>query len=786
MYSFQKQFAISSHKVCALLVVAFLCLTGMSVCGQDQVVPSLPSTLPGTTLPPTSSLPTPGTELIPVPSVAPIVVPNSNNVQSAPAQNGVAAQPVIEKRMTPELLLKLGRLGGSSISPDGAQIAYTVRNYDLADNKGRTSLHIINRTDKQDSVAIQDWSSIASLDWIETAAGNRLFFEGTPQKPEGADDAEDGPANQAYSLDVATGAVTKLTDTEDGIANLRVANGGVKIAFTVDIKLDDKPSEIYEDLPETEGRIIDSLMFRHWTAWHDYKYSHLHVASVSADGTAGTATDLMPGLRADCPVPPFGGGEQFAWSPDGSEIAFTMKNVEDWAQSTNSDVYLVDLNALAAADTEGVKFKNITENGLGYDNNPVYSPDGKWLAFNSMQTAGFESDRNRIILYERATGVARELTKGLDQNASNIQWAPDSASIVFESERQGTNQLFQIDVADFKLKQVSKGRFNWHAVGFLDKGEKLLTTQTSMLRPAELHELSLVDGGVTKLSGVNDEIYSNLELPMIEERFVEATDGKKIHCWVIHPPEFDASADKKWPMLTYCQGGPQGQIGQWFSYRWNFHLMASKGYVVLAPNRRGLPGFGRQWNDQISGDWGGQAMKDILSTTDELMAEPYIDEDRVGAVGASFGGYTVYWLMGNGGDRFKAMIAHCGVYNLESMYGSTEELFFVNHDLGGPYWSSPEAQAKYQQFSPHRFVKDWKTPLLVIHNQLDFRVPVTQGIEAFTAAQIQKVPSRFLYFPDEGHWVQKPQNGVLWSRVFYEWLDRFVKTEPEGQADSKD
>ena len=777
MHSFQKQSVVRSLPAFALQALAVACclIGGTVVDAQDQVIPGLPSPMPAGT---------PEVPLNQAPSSAPIVGTVNNNVQSA--TEGAAAPLMPETRMTPELLLKLGRLGGSSVSPDGIQVAYTVRNYDLADNKGRSTLHIINRTDQKDAVAIQDWSSIASLDWVKTAAGNRLFFEGTPKKAEDAPDDEDGPTNQAYSLDVAAGALTKLTDVEDGIANLKVAQGGTKIAFTIDIKLDDKASEIYEDLPETEGRIIDTLMFRHWNAWHDYKYSHLHVASINADGTAGPATDLMPGLKADCPVPPFGGNEQFAWSPDGSEIAFTMKNVEDWAQSTNSDVYLFDLNALAAAETEGPKFKNITENGLGYDNNPAYSPDGKWLAFNSMQTAGFESDRNRIILFERATGVARELTKGLDQNANNIQWAPDSASIVFESERQGTNQLFQIDVADFNLKQVSKGRFNWHGITFLDNGKSLLTTQTSMLRPAELHQLSLVDGSDTKLSSINDDIYANLELPTIEERFVEATDGKKIHCWVIHPPEFDASADKKWPMLTYCQGGPQGQIGQWFSYRWNFHLMAAKGYVVLAPNRRGLPGFGREWNDQISGDWGGQAMKDILSTTDEMIAEPYIDEDRVGAVGASFGGYTVYWLMGNGGDRFKAMIAHCGVYNLESMYGSTEELFFVNHDLGGPYWSSPTALEKYQQFSPHRFVNNWKTPLLVIHNQLDFRVPVTQGMEAFTAAQIQKVPSRFLYFPDEGHWVQKPQNSVLWGRVFFEWLDRFVKTEPEGQTDSKD
>lgn len=680
----------------------------------------------------------------------------------------VAAVPT---RMTPELLLKLGRLGEASLSPDGSQIAYTVRRYDLAKNKGRSSLHVINLSDNKDSVSIADWPSLGSLAWIKTSAGNRLFFEGTPKKK---DDAKEDPTNQAYMLDVTAGAVERLTDVEDGIANLKVAAGGAKIAFTRDIKMDKKASEIYDDLPETEGRIIDTLMYRHWKSWHDYKYTHLHVANVGTDGTASTPVDLMAGIRADSPVPPFAGSEHFDWSPDGSELALTMKNVKDWAESTNSDVYLVNLADKPNAAAPMANLKNITENGLGYDNNPAYSPDGKWIAFNSMQRASFESDRNRIILYERETGVSRELTEGLDQNANNIQWAPDSKSIVFESERNGTNQLFQIAVEGGKLEQVSQGRFNWHTLGFID-ASTLLTTRTSMLRPAELHQLSITDGLDKKITSINDSIYENLALPKIEERWVEATDGKKIHCWVIHPPEFDASDDKKWPMLTYCQGGPQGQIGQWFSYRWNFHLMASQGYVVLAPNRRGLPGFGREWNDQISGDWGGQAMKDILSTTDNMLAEPYIDTDRVGAVGASFGGYTVYWLMGNHGDRFQTMIAHCGVFNLESMYGSTEELFFANHDLGGPYWSNPEVFENYQRFSPHRFVQNWKTPLMVIHNELDFRVTVTQGMEAFTAAQVQGVPSRFLYFPDEGHWVQKPQNSVLWQRVFFEWLDRFCK-----------
>jgi dipeptidyl aminopeptidase/acylaminoacyl peptidase len=312
-----------------------------------------------------------------------------------------------------------------------------------------------------------------------------------------------------------------------------------------------------------------------------------------------------------------------------------------------------------------------------------------------------------------------------------------------------------------------------------------------MLRPVELATLPLSGGEDTVVTRVNDEHYEGLELPTIKERFVRASDGKPIHCWVIYPPDFRSSGVspeprkenkdsggppelRQWPMLTYCQGGPQGQVGQWFSFRWNFHLMAANGYVVLAPNRRGLPGFGQAWNDAISRDYGGQAMQDILAATDSMMAEPYIDSRRLAAVGASFGGYTVYWLMGNHEDRFACMIAHCGVFNMESKYGSTEELFFPNWDLGGPYWASDDVQRGYDRFSPHRFVRNWRTPLLVVHGERDFRVPVTQGMEAFTAAQVQGVPSRFLYFPEEGHWVQSPQNSVLWQRVFFEWLAKHV------------
>lgn len=677
------------------------------------------------------------------------------------------------KRMTPELLWKLGRLGESVVSPDGKQVAFTVRRYVLADDKGNSSLFIAGVNSGKANEVAKGWNSIGSLHWIPTKDGDRIYFEGTP-KPENDDDET---TNQAWMMDPTSLASTELTSEKDGIANLKVGPGGTKLAFTLDIKMDQKPNELYPDLPKADARIIDQLMYRHWNAWHDYKFSHLHVATIGEGGKAGKAIDLMDGIKADCPVPPFAGSEHFAWSPDGNQIAFTMKNVEDWAESTNSDVYLI------STDGKG-KPVNITENAKGYDNNPTFSPDGKFLAYNSMQRASFESDRNRIIIYDRTSGASKELTVGLDQNANHPVWMPDSKALVFESERKGTNQLFKIEVENGSTTPISKGRFNWSIRGFLPDGKTALTTQTSMLRPAELHTLSLSDATNKAISDINGDIYKNLELPKIEERFVEATDGEKIHCWVIHPPDFDATADKKWPMLTYCQGGPQGQIGQWFSYRWNFHLMAANGYVVVAPNRRGLPGFGRKWNDQISGDWGGQAMKDILSATDSMTAESYIDNDRVGAIGASFGGYTVYWLMGNHRDRFCSMIAHCGVFNLESMYGSTEELFFVNWDLGGPYWKSDEIKKKYDDFSPNRFIGKWKTPLLVIHGEKDFRVPVTQGMEAFTAAQVQGVPSRFLYYPNEGHWVMRPQNGVLWHRVFFEWLDGYCK-EPSDKAAKK-
>jgi dipeptidyl aminopeptidase/acylaminoacyl peptidase len=673
----------------------------------------------------------------------------------------LAAQlaPAQDDRMSPELLWKLGRVGGGSISPEGDQVLYSVRRYELAKNKGDSDLWLVPFAGGTARRLTSGPTSESAAQWVRGKKDTRIFFLSR----------RDGDSSsQVWSLDPKSGAVKRVTDIEGGVGNLVVSPTGDRIAFTRQVKLDQKVNEVYPDLPLADARIIDGLMYRHWDSWHDYRYSHLCTAALDDEGRAGPVVDLMAGLKVDCPVPPFGGSEQFAWSPDGREIAFTMKISNRWARSTDSDVYL------AAADGSGER-RCITTGMDGYDNDPVYSPDGRFLYFHSMERPGFEADRNRVMRFDRKSGDIEDMTAGLDQTAHGTQVSPDGRFLYFVSEYRGTNQIFRIDTSTRALSQVTAGDHNWDLRAIAGTGKELLVARQNMIRPWELAVIPAAGGKSSRaLTDVNGEIYAKLALPTIKQRWVRASDGEKIHCWVIYPPNFDPK--KKYGMLTYFQGGPQGQIGQWFSYRWNFHLMASHGdYVVLAPNRRGLPGFGRKWNDDISKDWGGQAMKDLLAAHDALCTEPYVDAKRVGGIGASFGGYTAYWMMGNAEERFAAMISHCGVFNMESMYGSTEELFFVDWDLGGPYWQNERTRWSFDRFSPNRFVKNWKTPLLVIHGEKDFRVPVTQGMEAFTAAQVEGVPSRFLYFPEEGHWVLSPQNGVVWHRVFFDWLGRFLK-----------
>ena len=662
----------------------------------------------------------------------------------------LASSALSQKRFTPELLWQLGRVGGISVSPDGGAILYQVTRYDIKANKGNTDLYLVptkggNPLQLTTSPS-GDWNGCWSPD------GKRIAFLSTRAgKP------------QVFVINVDGGEARQLTDMENGCSFLSWSPDGKYLAFCSDVKLEKTLHERYPDLPEANAMIFDDLMIRHWTEWKDEKYRHLFIMPV--DG--GEPRDLMPGEKYETPLKPFGGGSQIGWSPDGTEIAYTSKKVPDYEWSTDSDIYLVDIAT--------GKTRNITDGMDGFDKDPLYSPDGKWIAFHSMERPGFEADRNRLMLYNRRTGDIIELSKTLDQWVGNTVWAPDSKSLYFQAGDKGTEQLYRISVPGGKWTKLTNGPYNYDVgLDITPDGKTLVVGRRSMSYPTEVYTVSASSGEPAQVTFENKEIYDGLELGEVRERWITSADGAKVQCWVIYPPGFDPS--KKYPMLTYCQGGPQATISQWFSYRWNFQLMAANGYIVLCPNRRGLPGFGQDWNDAISKDWGGKAMDDILAATDDMMKEPYVDTKHVAAIGASAGGYAVFWLAGHHQGRFCAFVSHCGVFDLISMYGSTEELWFPNWDIaGGPYWESKKIREGFERNSPHNYVQNWDTPILIISGQKDFRVPVTQSMEAFTAAQVKGIPSRFLYYPDEGHWILGVQNGLLWHRVFFEWLDRWCK-----------
>jgi len=651
------------------------------------------------------------------------------------------------ERLTPDSLWKLGRCGKPQVSPDGSRLCFEVTRFDMAENKSNADLYLLDVTTKELRRLTTSPKSDTNPRW--SPDGSRIGFLS----------ARDG-APQVFAIPIAGGEPQKLTNVAAGVANFAWSPNGKHLSYTSAVKVDKSTQDLYPDLPKVEARVYDDLLFRHWDTWSDGTYSHLFVS----DTTGGSAVDLMRDERFDTPLVPNGGAEEIAWSKDGAELCYTAKKGENQARTTDADLYLTSPSGGAA--------KNITEGMDGNDRYPLYSPDGKWIAFQSMERAGFEADRVRLMLFERATGKINELTQDFEHWVADMCWSPDSSGLYFCSVVRGAAQIFRIDL-EGKHEALTAGPHNLDGVAASPDGRKLYATFTSWIRPPEIVSLAATGGAIDRLTDVNGEAYANLDLPKVEERWVKASDGKDLHCWVIYPPGFDAT--KKYPLLTYCQGGPQSPVSQFFSARWNFHLMAAQGYVVVAPNRRGLPGFGQPWNDAISKDWGGQAMRDYLSATDSLIAEPYIDQKRVGAIGASFGGYSVYWLMGhNESNRFACMIAHCGLFNLESFYGGTEELWFPDFDLGGPYWESDEVRAHYDANSPHRFVENWKTPLLVIHGEKDYRVPITEGIQAFTAAKLRGIASEFLYFPDEGHWINKPQNGVFWQRIFFRFLDRHL------------
>mgnify|MGYP003965500283 FL=1 len=654
-------------------------------------------------------------------------------------------------RMTPEMMWSFGRLSDMQISPDQKSILYGVKKYNLKANKGKNSLYTMSI----------DGSSEIQITHTDGSVWNGLWH---PTKNIIGYIYADENGAQLWEANPDGSDAKRRSNIEGGITGFKYSPDGNSLMFTKDVKLDNTATEKHEDLPEAKARIIDELMYRHWSEWHDYKYSHIFIANMD-DGILGdeSTKDLMEGERHDCPMKPWGGLEQISWSPDSKKIAYACKKMtgKEYATRTNSEIYIytIESNETTCLTKEGFD---------GYDHDPVFSHSGNMIAWKSMEEDGFEADKERIILHDFETTETIDLSEGFDQNSSQFVFSENDDYIYFISGVNATYQVYSMQIATREIKQITTGWHNYQS--FALAGDQIIGTKMSMSMPTEIFAIDQ-KGLETQLSHVNDWILDEIEMGKVEERWIETSDGKQMLTWVIYPPGFDST--KQYPALLYCQGGPQSAVSQFFSYRWNFQIMASHDYIIVAPNRRGLPTFGQEWNDQISGDYGGQNMLDYFSAIDALKKESYIDDQRLGALGASYGGYSVFWLAGHHEGRFKSFISHCGIYNFESMYGSTEEYFFVNKDYEGAYWEDPKP--KSYEFSPHLAIDKWDTPILIVTGEHDYRIPYTQSLEAFNAAQLRGVESKLLFFPEETHFVLAPQSAVLWQREFFEWLDKDLK-----------
>ena len=612
-----------------------------------------------------------------------------------------------QESLTPETLWKLGRVTPIGISKDGKQIVYKVSTPSIEENKSNTKF---------------------------------------------------------YTIPVEGGMPVEVAETKDLVKDKNISPDGKYILSSDEIKVENVlGKDFYPQLEKSNVQVYNGLDYRHWDAWNEGKHNHVLLA-INKPGKA-KPMDIMKDEPFDCPQKPFSGDEDFIWSPDSKSVIYVCKKKSgtDYAISTNTDLYEYNI--------ETKETKNLTESNLGYDTNPVFSPTGN-LTWLQMKRDGYEADKNDIIV--RFKGMDINLTANWDGTVDNILWSNDGKKVYFTAPVDGTKQLFEVNFPGLTkiaimVKQVTNGDFDINdLVGF--SGDNIIVTRTDMNHAAEIYSYNLKKKTWLKITKTNDEAYAKLSLPKFERRYVTTTDGKKMLVWVILPPNFDKN--KKYPTLLYCQGGPQSPLTQSYSFRWNFSLMASQGYVVVAPNRRGMYGHGREWNEQISKDWGGQVMDDYLSAIDDVAKESYVDKSRLGAVGASYGGYSVFYLAGIHNNRFKTFISHCGVFNLESMYGTTEEVFFNNWDHGGAYWEKDNAVAQktFSKFNPINMVDKWNTPILIIQGGKDYRVPIGQGQEAFQAAQLRGIKSRFMYFPEENHWVLKPQNALVWQKEFYKWL----------------
>ncbi len=685
-----------------------------------------------------------------------------------------------DRRMTPETLWAMGRISGASASPDGKTIVYQVGYYSVKENKSHQVLYTVDSDGKNLRQLTTSAKSETDASWI--AGGKRIAFLCEGQLWSMASDGTDRK---------------KLSNSEKEIEGYKFSPDEKRVILIKSLPYHESIRKNPDDLPLATGRIVTDLNYRHWDHYVE-SIPHPFVADVTANGI-GEGKDILNGEPYECPLAPFGGTEQLAWSPDSKSIAYTCrkKTGVDYAISTDADIYLynvetgntvnlckpanytqVEVDATKTMKDQQVNHQTADVN-VGYDVNPRFSPDGKYIAWQSMGRDGYESDRNRLCVYNLSEGTKTYVTESFDSNVDDFCWNTDSKSLYFIGCWHACVNMYQTNLKG-NVKQLTNDWADFGSIQMLGGTGKLLASRHSISQADELYVVTpgkdVKKTAIAQVTYENKAFYDGLDLGKVQERWVTTTDGKQMQCWVILPPNFDAN--KKYPTLLYCEGGPQSPVSQFWSYRWNFQIMAAHGYVIIAPNRRGLPGYGSEWNEEISGDWTGQCMKDYLSAIDDAANNlPFVDKDRLGCVGASFGGFSVYYLAGHHDKRFKCFIAHDGAFNLESMYTDTEEAWFSNWEYDDAYWNKDQterAKATYEN-SPHRFVDKWDTPILCIHGEKDYRINANQGFGAFNAARLKGIPAELLIFPDENHWVLKPQNGILWQRTFFEWLDKWLK-----------
>lgn len=652
-------------------------------------------------------------------------------------------------QMTPEVLWAFGRVGNVCISPDGKRIAYTVTYYSISENKSNSDIYIMDADGGNKKQLTKTVAREGSLAWLPS--GKSLAF------------LRDG---KLWNMDPDSGDEIRVSDIKESIDGFIYSPADDKILFVISTKLEKYTgAEIHRDLDKANAYIYNDLMYRHWDSWKDGNYNHIYIGTVTS-GKVTSVEDIMQGEPYDSPVKPFGGTEEIAWSPDGKTIVYTCKKLtgKEYAFQTNSDLYAYDLSSKQT--------KLLTPDMPGYDKYPQFSPDGSKLLWTSMKRAGFEADKERMMIMDWPAGTMKDVSTSLDASPSSMKWTADGSAIYFTAPYQEAHQIHKLDMSTGNITRLTDGDHDYQGIQIA--GDDLVATRTTSVYPAEIYRINPVDGKGEDISFVNKDLLKTLNLPTFEKRFITTTDNKQMVTWVVYPPNFDTN--KKYPLLMMCTGGPQGVLGPSFSYRWNYMLMASQGYVVIVPARRGTSGSGQEWCDAISKNHGTQEEQDLLSAVDAISKEPWVDSEHIGAMGASYGGYSVFHLAGTHNGRFKAFLAHCGIFNMEFMYSTTEEMFFENWETGGAPWDKANKVAQNSfAHSPHLLVNNWDTPIMVVHGEKDYRVPYSQGMAAYNTAQMLGIESRLLVFPTENHWVLSPQNAIVWQREFFAWFDKHLK-----------